>query len=59
MNKEFKSFLYWKENYNSNKSSNMADREGSCYNKTVSSFDVYNDTNDTSSFDWFAMGYLE
>lgn len=47
------------KNYNSSATSNMQDNEGSCFNKTVSSFDVSNSTGDTSSFDWFAMGYLE
>lgn len=50
------SYMVFK-NYNSSQSTNCLDREASCYNKTVSSFDTACDSNDTSSFDWYAQGW--
>lgn len=46
------------KNYGSYKDSGLTNRGGSCFNKTSSSFDVYNSTGDTSSFDWEAKGWL-
>lgn len=48
---------YTFKNYNSSGANTMADREGSCYNRTPTSFKTYNYIDDASLFQWFAMGY--
>ena len=46
------------KNYNSNRNSNALDYEVSCYNKTSTSFKTHCNSGDTSSFDWYACGWI-
>lgn len=46
------------KNYNSNRNSNALDYEVSCYDKTSTSFKTRCNSGDTSSFDWYACGWI-